>query len=230
MRRVRACHELGRSDGGRARRNCTYQWPVFGIEDHGSAGGLGSPFCKSSIEWRSGDRTKAIMPVSLYGQVADMDETLVRTAVSVAVFLALAAGARFWGLRFGLPYPQARPDEEAVESIAAVFATMSHISCVRSLRLLAANRDDHFSGVLQTRFPVGSCFLLLRQRRLLRRRHRLQGRSRRILCRRGVCRSVRCRERSNADRGVLVLDGDGVGVCVPPLRNANTATKSTTSP
>src|SRR5262245_53596129 len=42
-------------------RRC-YQWPVFGIELHGSAGGLGSPFCKSSIEWRSGERTKAMLP------------------------------------------------------------------------------------------------------------------------------------------------------------------------
>ena len=39
-----------------------YQWPVFGIEDHGSAGGFGSPFCNSSIECRSGDRTKAMLP------------------------------------------------------------------------------------------------------------------------------------------------------------------------
>jgi hypothetical protein len=39
-----------------------YQWPVFGIEDHGSAGGFGSPFCNSSIECRSGERTKAMLP------------------------------------------------------------------------------------------------------------------------------------------------------------------------
>jgi hypothetical protein len=39
-----------------------YQWPVFGIEVQGSAGGLASPFCKSSIECRSGERTKAIWP------------------------------------------------------------------------------------------------------------------------------------------------------------------------
>src|SRR5205823_14495313 len=49
-------------------RTCTkklykaYQWPVFGIEDHGSAGGFGSPFCNSSIECRSGERTKAMLP------------------------------------------------------------------------------------------------------------------------------------------------------------------------
>jgi hypothetical protein len=39
-----------------------YQWPVFGIELHGSAGGLGSPFCNNSIECRSGERTKAMLP------------------------------------------------------------------------------------------------------------------------------------------------------------------------
>ena len=40
----------------------TYQWPVFGIDDQGSCGGFGSPFCSSSIECRSGDRTKAMFP------------------------------------------------------------------------------------------------------------------------------------------------------------------------
>ena len=39
-----------------------YQCPVFGIDDHGSAGALGSPFCNSSIECRSGERTKAMLP------------------------------------------------------------------------------------------------------------------------------------------------------------------------
>ena len=39
-----------------------YQCPVFGIEVHGSAGGFGSPFCHSSIECRSGERPKAILP------------------------------------------------------------------------------------------------------------------------------------------------------------------------
>ena len=43
-------------------RNKAYQWPVFGIDDHGSAGGFGSPFCNSSIECRSGERTKAMLP------------------------------------------------------------------------------------------------------------------------------------------------------------------------
>jgi hypothetical protein len=40
----------------------THQWPVLGIEDHGSAGGFGSPFCNSSIECRSGERTNAMLP------------------------------------------------------------------------------------------------------------------------------------------------------------------------
>jgi hypothetical protein len=39
-----------------------YQWPVFGIDSQGSCGGLGSPFCSSSIECRSGERTKAMLP------------------------------------------------------------------------------------------------------------------------------------------------------------------------
>ena len=48
---------LGRSAGDE-----TYQWPVLGIEDQGSAAGFGSPFCNSSIECRSGERTKAMLP------------------------------------------------------------------------------------------------------------------------------------------------------------------------
>ena len=39
-----------------------YQWPVLGIDDQGSAGGFGSPFCSSSIECRSGERTNAMLP------------------------------------------------------------------------------------------------------------------------------------------------------------------------
>src|SRR5882672_3020287 len=52
----------------RMARTCTknwckaYQWPVFGIEVHGSAGGFGWPFCNSSIECRSGERTNAMLP------------------------------------------------------------------------------------------------------------------------------------------------------------------------
>ena len=36
--------------------------PVFGIELQGSAGGRASPFCRSSIEMLSGERTKAMRP------------------------------------------------------------------------------------------------------------------------------------------------------------------------
>jgi hypothetical protein len=43
-------------------RKASYQCPVFGIEAQGSAGGFASPFCKISIECRSGERTKAIWP------------------------------------------------------------------------------------------------------------------------------------------------------------------------
>ena len=39
-----------------------YQTPVFGIDAQGSAGALASPFCSSSIEMFSGDRTNAIVP------------------------------------------------------------------------------------------------------------------------------------------------------------------------
>jgi hypothetical protein len=43
-------------------RKTFYQCPVFDIDDHGSAGGFASPFCNSSIECRSGERTNAICP------------------------------------------------------------------------------------------------------------------------------------------------------------------------
>ena len=39
-----------------------YQWPVFGIEDHGSFGASGLPFCKSSTDCLSGERTNAMLP------------------------------------------------------------------------------------------------------------------------------------------------------------------------
>jgi hypothetical protein len=39
-----------------------HQWPVFGIDVHGSCGGSASPFCSSSIECKSGERTNAIWP------------------------------------------------------------------------------------------------------------------------------------------------------------------------
>ena len=40
----------------------SYQWPVFGIDAHGSFGGSASPFCSSSIEMLSGERTNAMCP------------------------------------------------------------------------------------------------------------------------------------------------------------------------
>lgn len=39
-----------------------YQLPVLPIDTHGSAGGSAPPFCRSSIEIRSGVRTKAMRP------------------------------------------------------------------------------------------------------------------------------------------------------------------------
>lgn len=39
-----------------------HQAPVFAIDAHGSAGASGPPFCSSSTEIRSGERTKAMWP------------------------------------------------------------------------------------------------------------------------------------------------------------------------
>ena len=39
-----------------------HHFPVFGIEIHGSFGGNGEPFWRSSIECLSGERTKAMLP------------------------------------------------------------------------------------------------------------------------------------------------------------------------
>src|SRR4029077_10785016 len=39
-----------------------HHFPLFGIETHGSFGGNALPFCRSSIECLSGERTKAILP------------------------------------------------------------------------------------------------------------------------------------------------------------------------
>jgi hypothetical protein len=39
-----------------------HQCPVLGIDIHGSLGASAAPFCKSSIECLSGERTKAITP------------------------------------------------------------------------------------------------------------------------------------------------------------------------
>ncbi len=49
MRRVSACSGL-------------YQLPVLGIDFHGSAGASAAPFCSSSMEMLSGERTKAMWP------------------------------------------------------------------------------------------------------------------------------------------------------------------------
>jgi hypothetical protein len=39
-----------------------HHWPVFGIDAQGSAGARDPPFCSSSIEMLSGERTKAMCP------------------------------------------------------------------------------------------------------------------------------------------------------------------------
>src|SRR5438270_594947 len=39
-----------------------HHFPVFGIDVQGSFGGSGAPFCRSSIECLSGERTNAIVP------------------------------------------------------------------------------------------------------------------------------------------------------------------------
>lgn len=51
-----------RPSGGDPPRAHRHQWPVLGIEAQGSWRGRGSPFCNSSTEWRSGERTNAIWP------------------------------------------------------------------------------------------------------------------------------------------------------------------------
>jgi hypothetical protein len=58
-----------------------HQWPVFGIEIHGSAGGLGSPFCSNSIECRSGERMKAMLP-SRGGRLMVMPSFIRRSQVA----------------------------------------------------------------------------------------------------------------------------------------------------
>ena len=39
-----------------------YQCPEFRIDAHGSFGGRASPYCRSSIEMWSGERTNAMWP------------------------------------------------------------------------------------------------------------------------------------------------------------------------
>jgi len=62
-------------------RRVFYQWPVFGIEVQGSAGGFGSPFCSSSIECRSGERTNAMLP-SRGGRLMVMPSFIRRSQVA----------------------------------------------------------------------------------------------------------------------------------------------------
>ena len=44
------------------RRSSPHHTPLLGIEVHGSCGGRGPPFCRSSIEILSGERMKAMWP------------------------------------------------------------------------------------------------------------------------------------------------------------------------
>jgi len=43
-------------------RIAPYHFPTLGIDVHGSFGGSGEPFCNSSIECLSGERTNAMVP------------------------------------------------------------------------------------------------------------------------------------------------------------------------
>ena len=43
-------------------RMSAHHVPVFGIDTQGSLGAIASPFCKSSTETRSGERTNAMCP------------------------------------------------------------------------------------------------------------------------------------------------------------------------
>ena len=54
---MRGCDASSRSAAPR-------RFPVFGIDAHGSFGGSGAPFCKSSIECLSGERANAITAVA----------------------------------------------------------------------------------------------------------------------------------------------------------------------
>ena len=40
----------------------SYQLPVLGMDFHGSAGASAAPFCSSSMEMLSGERTNAMRP------------------------------------------------------------------------------------------------------------------------------------------------------------------------
>ena len=43
-------------------RTRIHQCPVLAMDFQGSCGGRGVPFCNNSIDWRSGERTKAMLP------------------------------------------------------------------------------------------------------------------------------------------------------------------------
>ena len=58
-----------------------HQCPVLGIDTQGSCGGFGSPFCNSSIECRSGERTKAMLP-SRGGRLMVMPSFISRSQVA----------------------------------------------------------------------------------------------------------------------------------------------------
>jgi hypothetical protein len=47
---------------GELRALISHQCPVLGIDFHGSWGGNAAPFCRSSTDCLSGERTNAIMP------------------------------------------------------------------------------------------------------------------------------------------------------------------------
>jgi hypothetical protein len=60
-----ACRPDLSGDSGRSgvpRSPLVYHLPVFGMDSQGSFGGNGEPFCSSSIECLSGERTKAMVP------------------------------------------------------------------------------------------------------------------------------------------------------------------------
>src|SRR5689334_1264554 len=46
----------------RGKPRVLHHLPVFGIDFHGSWGGRAEPFCRSSIECLSGERTNAMLP------------------------------------------------------------------------------------------------------------------------------------------------------------------------
>jgi hypothetical protein len=60
-RRRGARQRAGHGASGRPRQP-SHQWPVLGMDAHGSAGAFASPFCRSSTDCRSGERTKAMRP------------------------------------------------------------------------------------------------------------------------------------------------------------------------